>query len=292
VGGAAFGEVTHRMSDIFFDNTKQGPQRVVREIVGSLLNPVRGIHRIMSGEMFRVNRSNAGKKEEPMPYTFQIGTGGRYIHDRAPIHPRTGARYHEAIPYLDFRFICGNHFIHLEEGKSPRAYDYFGLYSLVNFAPDQPTVGELDIRGRIGSRQYLMPHRWKLDLGFYQNVKYIDQYSKEGDEEPGNLAIISEAASFGIGLYFERQGRTSTLTHDFMFSTVPLGGSTADYYPFRRYNFGTGASIRYRFQYDLNQVSCEETILGLESISSRAMTYLSDQLECGINLDKLYVLKS
>ena len=49
VGGAAFGEVTHRMSDIFFDNTKQGPQRVVREIIGSLLNPVRGIHRIMSG---------------------------------------------------------------------------------------------------------------------------------------------------------------------------------------------------------------------------------------------------
>ena len=98
-----------------------------------------------------------------------------------------------------------------------------------------------------------MPHQWKLDLGFYQNVKYIDHYSKEGNEEPGNLAIISEAASFGIGLYFERQGRTSTLTHDFMFSTVPLGGSTADYYPFRRYNFGTGASIRYRFQYDLNR---------------------------------------
>ncbi len=253
VGGAAFGEVTHRMSDIFFDNTKQGPQRVVREIIGSLLNPVRGIHRIMSGEMFRVNHSNAGKKEEPMPYTFQIGTGGRYIYDRAPIHPRTGARYYEAIPYLDFRFIYGNHFNHLEEGKSPRAYDYFELYSLVNFAPDQPTVGELDIRGRIGSRQYQMPHQWKLDLGFYQNVKYIDHYSKEGNEEPGNLAIISEAASFGIGLYFERQGRTSTLTHDFMFSTVPLGGSTADYYPFRRYNFGTGASIRYRFQYDLNR---------------------------------------
>ena len=52
----------------------------------------------------------------------------------------------------------------------------------------------------------------------------------------------------------ERQGHTSTLTHDFMLSAVPLGGSTADYYPFRRYNFGTGASIRYRFQYALENI--------------------------------------
>ena len=261
IGGAAIGEVTHRLSDIFFDDTKQGPQRVVREIIGSFLNPVRGIHRIMSGEMFRVNRFNAGKKEEPMPYTFQIGTGGRYIYDRAPIHPRTGMRYYETIPYIDFRFTYGNHFNHLDEGKSPRAYDYFELYSLVNFDPDQPTVGELDIRGRIGSLQYQFPHQWKLDLGFYQNIKYIDHYSKEDNEAPGNLALISEAASFGVGLFFERPysppfwggKKGATLTHDFMLSAVPLGGCAADYYPFRRYNFGTGTSIRYRFQFTLNR---------------------------------------
>lgn len=253
IGGAAMGEVTHRISDIFFDNTKRGGQRVIREIVGSFLNPVRGFHRMISGEMFRVNRFNPGKKEEPMPYTFQIGMGDRYMYDRAPVHPRAGTRFYGHVPYLDFRFSYGNHFNHLDEGKSPRAYDYLGLYALVNMDSDHPTIGELDIRGRIGSLQRQLPHQWKFDLGFYQNIKYIDHYSKNHNEDPGNLAIISEACSFGAGLYMERQGHTSTLTHDFMLSAVPLGGSTADYYPFRRYNFGTGASIRYRFQYALNR---------------------------------------
>jgi len=253
IGGAAIGEVTHRISDIFFDDTKRGAQRVIREIVGSFLNPVRGIHRIMSGEMFRVNRLHAGKKEEPMPYTFQIGIGDRYIYDLGPVHPRAGTHYYGHIPYLDFRFTYGNHFNHLDEGKSPRAYDYFGVYALVNLSSKHPNVGELDVRGRIGSLQRQLPHQWKLDLGFYQNIKYIDHYSKDTHQDPGNLAIISEAASFGAGLYIERQGHTSTLTHDFMLSAVPLGGSTADYNPFRRYNFGTGASVRYRFQYTLNR---------------------------------------
>ena len=45
------------------------------------------------------------------------------------------------------------------------------------------------------------------------------------------------------------------------------------------------------FENDLSLVSCEGTTIGLESISSRDMTYLSDQLECGINLDKLCVDK-
>lgn len=253
IGGAAVGEVTHRVSDIFFDNTKRGPERVIREIVGTFLNPVRGLHRIMSGEMFRVNHFNAGKKEESMPYTFQMGVGDRYIYDREPIHHHTGERYHEHIPFLDFRFNYGDHFNHLDEGKSPRAYDQFSLYALVNVSADSPTVGELDIRGRIGSMQRQLPNQWKLDLGFYQNIKYIDHYNKDTDQGSGNLAIISEAASFGTGLYIERQGHRTTLTHDFMLSAVPLGGSSADYYPLRRYNFGTGASLRYRFQFALNR---------------------------------------
>src|SRR5574344_103130 len=264
VGGAALGEVTHRVSDIFFDNTKRGPQRVIREVVGTMLNPVRGLHRIMSGEMFRVNRFNPGKKETPMPYSFQIGVGDRYIYDDGPTHPSVGMRYFEHVPFIDFTFCYGSHFNHLDQGKKPRAYDYFNLYALMNFSADNPTVGELDIRGRIGTLQYQLPHQWKLDIGFYQNVKYIDHFNKDGVQLAGNLPIISEAASFGAGFYAERQdirpffgrwgksGGGITLTHDYMLNAVPLGGATADYFPLRRYNFGTGFSTRYRFMFTWN----------------------------------------
>ena len=252
IGGSAFGEVTHRISDIFFDDSKRGGGRVVREIIGTLLNPVRGVHRMMSGEMFRVNRLNAGKKEAPMPYTFQIGVGDRYIYDLGPVHPRIGERYYKHVPFIDFRFNYGDHFNHIDDDKPARAYDYFTFYALVNLASRQPTVGELDICGRIGSIQQEHSHGWKLDLGLYQNVKYVDHYAKRG-EDPGNLAMISEAVSFGGGLYAQHEGKRTTLSHSLMLSAVPLGGSAADYYPFRRYNYGTGASLRYRFEYTLNR---------------------------------------
>lgn len=253
VGGAGIGEVTHRASDIFFDNSKRGASRVAREIVGTLLNPVRGLHRIMSGEMFRVNHLSAGKKETPEPYSFQIGIGDRYVYDMGDIHPQLGRRYHEHIPFLDIRFNYGNHYNNLDEGKASRAYDYFDLYALVNLDSSHPTIGELDIMGRIGSIQRQLPLRWKLDIGFYQNIKYIDHYGKDGHQQAGNLAIISEAASFGAGFHAERQGKAITLKHDLMLSAVPLGGSTADYFPLRRYNFGTGFSVRHNFQFIYNR---------------------------------------
>lgn len=252
IGGACIGEVTHRTADIFFDNSERGSRRVFREIIGSFLNPVRGLHRIISGEMFRVTPHNRGKKELPEAYSFQVGVGNRFIRDIGSYHPALGERYSESVPYLDFRFNYGNHFNNLNEGKATRAFDYFTIYALVNMSGDNPTVGELDIKGRIGSIQRQLPHRWKLDIGFYQNIKYIDHYSADGYQAAGNQAIISEAASFGAGFYAERQGKKVSLTHDFMLSAVPLGGSTADYYPMRRYNFGTGFSLRYGFNFIFN----------------------------------------
>ena len=253
IGGAAIGEVTHRASDIFFDDTKRGINRVLREFIGTMLNPVRGLHRILSGEMFRVTPLHAGKKEAPEPCSFQIGLGDRYIRDVGAFHPQVGKRYHEHVPFLDIRFNYGNHFNNLDLGKATRAFDYFDIYALVNLDSDHPTVGELDIAGRIGSIQRQLPHRWKLDIGFYQNIKYIDHYSNKENQRSGNLSIISEAASFGAGFHAERHGTAVSLKHDFQLSAVPLGGAGADYFPMRRYNFGAGFSLRHQFQFAWNR---------------------------------------
>ncbi len=253
IGGAAIGEITHRTSDIFFDNSKRGATRVAREVVGTLLNPVRGLHRILSGEAFHVNRLSAGKVESPEPYTFQVGVGNRYIADYGNIHPASGQRINTNIPFFDVRFTYGNHFNNLNEGCKPRAFDYFDLYALVNMASGQPTIGEFEIKGRIGSIQRELSHQWMLDIGFYQYMKLSDHYTTQDNQNAGNMTLLTEAASFGGGFHAERQGKKVSLLNDFEFAAVPLGGCNADYYPARRYNFGTGFSIRHNFQFILNR---------------------------------------
>ena len=58
-GGLAMGEVLHRVSDRIFDNRKRGFQRVVSEVIGTIINPSRGFTRLISGEAFRVSKSQS-----------------------------------------------------------------------------------------------------------------------------------------------------------------------------------------------------------------------------------------
>jgi len=51
VGGVNLGEITYRLSAMVTDNTASGSDRVWSEIFGTLINPVRGFNRAISGEM-------------------------------------------------------------------------------------------------------------------------------------------------------------------------------------------------------------------------------------------------
>ena len=52
LGGMTRGEVAHRLSIVVLDNTATGADRVWREIVATLLNPVGAFNRLVRGEMF------------------------------------------------------------------------------------------------------------------------------------------------------------------------------------------------------------------------------------------------
>jgi hypothetical protein len=242
VGGAAIGEVTHRTSDIFFDDSRCGANRVVRELIGTLLNPVRGVHRLISGEMWRVSPSR-GKRVQPQPYSFEVGLGYRGMKELK------GQKQYTEAGYLEFNFNYGVRFN--PSGKS-KPFDLFSMSLLTNLGEDHPTVGSFEIIGRLASAQIQHTHNWGLDVGFYQSVKYVDHYSKY-EQRAHNFSIISEAVSFGGGLYAEHSTDKINLFNDFMISAVPFGGTNADYYPKRRYNFASGVSIRNNTQFYINQ---------------------------------------
>ena len=68
-GGAELGEITFRLSDLVFDNRKTGFPRVVREVAGGILSPMRALNRVITGEAWHY-RPIKGNVFVPRPVNF------------------------------------------------------------------------------------------------------------------------------------------------------------------------------------------------------------------------------
>lgn len=241
IGGAAVGEVANRTSDIIFDDSRVGGNRVIREIIGSALNPIRAFHRLITGEMWKVSPSR-GKRYQPQPYSIEIGIGFRNMEEGK------GKGNNLSAPYIEFDFNYGERF----SSNKSQPFDFFSISLLANTDKEHPTIGKAEIMGRLADIQIRHTHDWSFDIGFYQNIKYIDHFSKNNTRAQ-NFSLISEAVSFGGGLYAQHETPQICIFNDFVFSAVPLGCSTSDYFNVRRYNFGLGYSLRNNIQFTFNQ---------------------------------------
>lgn len=246
IGGSAIGEMTHRVSDLVFDNSKTGVRRIFREIVGSFINPSRGFHRLFSGEMWRVSPSR-GKRVSPEPFSLDVGIGNRYMREMRR------QKRQKNVAYIDFAMNYGEHF----DGKDHhQPFDFFRLYAQLNLSNEDPTFSDIDIRGRIATKQFQSHNDWKFDLGLYQVFKYVDNYGENGKSKSrmnaGDFAFINEACSFAGGLYMEKVHRGVSFSNDFMLDAIAFGGNTADYFSKRTYNYASGFSLRNEIRFCVN----------------------------------------
>ena len=243
IGGSAIGEVTFRTSDIVFDNSKRGFVRVMRELVGTVLNPTRGLHRLLSGEAWRYSPAR-GKRMQPEPFSMDAGIGVRYMHEMKHQH-RTKEN-----SYVEFHLRYGDPFM---KKKRRKPFDVFSLDMLINTSGHNPTFSLLEIRGRLFGRTFETSRNWKHDLAVHQNFKYVDNYGDKDNEHPGDFVLVNEACSFGVGLYSKKNGPKWSYFNDFQLNGVAFGGTTADYFQGRRYNFASGFSLRNDQRVTLNR---------------------------------------
>lgn len=241
IGGSAFGEVTHRSSDLIFDDRARGFNRVIREIGGTLLNPIRGIHRLFTGEMWKV-KPIKGRQVEKEPFELEIGAGSRYISAEG------GFKGGMSVPYIEFTMNYGDRM----ESDEHKPFDWFYVYLLANISSDQSTIGDMDIWGRLWDKKFFINDKFCMDLGIYQMVKYVETYPVK-DCNKSDFPIISEAVSAGPGLYCQYNWKKSSITNDLIVGGIALGGSRTDYYDYRTYNFGSGFSIRDNIQINLGR---------------------------------------
>lgn len=238
VGGIAIGEVTHRLSSLVYDDRTTGGQRFLREFVGTLLNPIGGLNRILDGRAWRV-RGDYYKyhDNERFPVAFSASAGFRYLADR-------GALFRgETHPYLTLDLTYGDMF-NLEENKP---YDAFTANGTLSFRSNQPLINSVHLIGRLWGKKIETGTDLQLMAGLFQHFNY---YDSEPVVEGSDIVPyrISEAASFGPGLLyrFPTSGGVKRFEQQVYVNAVLLGGSLSDYYKVidRDYNLGSGFSAK------------------------------------------------
>ena len=247
-GGMAIGEMTHRLSQTVLDDREHGFPRFLREAVATIVNPIQELHRIISGDAWRVRRDHYRYHDfKKTPIDASVSVGWRYLADDGALFRGIHA------PYVNLTLTYGTS-VDGEKHKTP--YDFFDIESNVAFGGGQPAVNTLNIVGRLWSTPILDKKDMAAEFGIYQHFNYYDAKPIEDGSELTPYRI-SEAAGFGPGFVFSlpQMGGLSKLEQRVFVSGILLGGTKSDYFNVieRDYNMGSGFSIKSKTQLDFGK---------------------------------------
>ena len=238
-GGWAIGEMTHRLSHTILDDRDRGFPRFVREAAAAIINPIQGLHRIISGDAWRVkNRNYRYHDFSKIPVDASISVGWRYLADDGALFRGIHA------PYINLTLTYGTS---VDGDKHTTPYDFFDIEANSAFGGGQPMVNTLNIVGRLWSTPILDKKDMAGEFGIYQHFNYYDAKPIE-DGSDLTPYRISEAAGFGPGFVFSlpQMGYLTKMEQRIFASGILLGGTKSDYFNVieRDYNMGSGFSIK------------------------------------------------
>lgn len=247
MGGIAIGEVTHRLSNAVLDDSQRGFRRFLLETVGTIINPIKGLNRIISGAAWHVDHQKALHHDwERFPINFTVAFGNRYLAD-------DGAFFRgEHNPFITFGLEYGDP---LNESDNNKPYDYFDVEANFGLSKNQPIINRLHMLGRLWSTpMYAYDNGMRAEFGFYQHFNYYDSEPvKDGTELTPYR--ISEAAGVGPGIVVRmpQVGVLTKLEQRLFLSGILLGGTKSDHFNVldRDYNMGSGYSIKAKTNIEL-----------------------------------------
>ena len=245
VGGICIGETLHRVSDLVLRSDAYGFERFWREALCTVIDPMKGLSRIISGRAWRLDRSRFSTGLQLPAVDFSMSVGLRYLAD-------DGALFRgEHNPYVNLYLEYGEP---LMRGEHNRPYDFFDAEVTFGLSSNQPIISYLSVLGRLWSTPMLQGRRMNAEVGFYQHFNYYDsQPVKDGTSLVPYR--ISEAASLGPGIIFQfpEVGSITKLEQRLFLSGILLGGTRSDYYNVidRDYNMGSGLSLKSKTHIEL-----------------------------------------
>jgi len=237
MGGIALGEVTHRVSHMILNDSQRGMNRFWREFAATVVNPIQGLHRIISGDAWRIRHTDyLYYDREALPYDLALSTGTRYLSDMGALMRG------EWNPYISIFLEYGDPL----SDKHQKPYDFFSIETTIGLSGNQPLFNRIHLLGRLWGRQF-ETNGSIAEVGLYQHFNY---YNSEAVKDGSDVTPyrISEAASVGPGLImrFPETGVLTRLEQRLFLSGILLGGSKSDYYHVvdRDYNMGSGFSVK------------------------------------------------
>lgn len=248
IGGVCIGEVTHRISDLVYDDSKRGFPRFIREFVGTVVCPIRGLNRLISGDAWRVRHMGYKYHDfNRLPVSFSFSAGSRYLADNNALFRG------EANPYLNFVMAYGDPF----DEDSNQPYDYFTADVTFGLSSNQPLVSGVHLLGRLWGTPTRAGRDMQTEFGLFQHFNYYDSRPvKDGTSLVPYR--ISEAAAIGPGViyHFPKVGNLAGLEQRIFLDAILLGGSLSDYYNVidRDYNMGSGYSAKVHTIMDFGRV--------------------------------------
>ena len=246
-GGIALGEMTYRLSDLVLDDSRSGFSRFSREFLGLLVCPVRGLNRMINGDMWKVRHTHYKHHDySRIPVNFSLGTGTRYLADNN--HLFKG----EYNPYFEFRLQYGDAF----NADERKPYDYFTARAIFGMSSNQPLISQINLMGMLWGRSFSTDTDMEVLVGLFQHFNYYD--SEEVIDGSGRIPYkISETTSFGPGVIyrFPQLNEMVSFEQRLFCSGILLGGSLTDYYQVidRNYNMGSGYSLKNNTLIDFNK---------------------------------------
>ena len=246
-GGMAIGEMTHRLSLTILDDRDRGFSRFLREAAAAIVNPIQGLHRITSGDAWRIRHDHYRYHDfNAIPIDMTFSLGWRYLADDGALFRGVHA------PYVNMALKYG---ISVDGERHTKPYDFFDVEMNMSFG-GQPLINQLLIVGRLWSTPILDKRDMAGEFGIYQHFNYYDSKPiKDGSELTPYR--ISEAASFGPGFIVSlpQTGGISRLEQRIFLSGILLGGTKSDYFNVieRDYNMGSGFSIKSKTELDFGR---------------------------------------
>jgi hypothetical protein len=230
VGGSMLGEMFYRLSSLILDESLHGWPRFWNELGAGVFNPGRLINRLIYG---RTARRTSEKLYEKRIFYGEIGLGVSNVGEGTSLS--NGKQ--NGILTMDFGYG------RLFEMRRFKPFDFFRFNMLLNFAGDQPPIGQFRI--------YAMLHGENSTVG--DNAKFLWGIFNHFDYLENNVYQVG-GTSVGPGIGYRTPHNKSVQFIGLLHGALLLmGGANSDYASeykvafldsARTYNLGPGAHAK------------------------------------------------